>query len=398
MMNLIYDLIKHNQLTFICNIITLSFLLFMGINYLIFYFTRSSFVKDKESLLGSMFIFINVIYILSSWIIDVYIYKGVSFYLILVDFILTFPAIYSYFLFIPILEIKIAKWVKFTIIIMIPIFIIIIIFSLVIESLYGVKFYLANIYPINVGIITTIKILSVILFYYSAIKSNTYKKKEKLVVLISLIIIQFTYGLDRILEILLGNYLFNRNYMLLIIICFLFFIVFIIRANRDSKILVKQATELEQKNKNLTNLNEKIYLQKEALEKSNIKLLESKRKQEENFENYVNSFFKTRSTLLEMVEAWNTNKKDLIKAIEVIFDYNFALDREKIMKDFDLSETLMNVLYEMLFFDSNKEIAYRLNDTTGNIGVYKQRILKRLKAYTRGEIINKLLKYIKEKI
>jgi len=96
--------------------------------------------------------------------------------------------------------------------------------------------------------------------------------------------------------------------------------------------------------------------------------------------------------------AGNTNKEDLLKGIQVVFDSNFALDREKIIKDFDLNEGLMNVLYEMLFSDSNKEIADSLNDTPGNIGVYKQRIRKRLESYTRGAVIAKLLKYIKEKV
>jgi len=96
---------------------------------------------------------------------------------------------------------------------MIPIFLLVVTISLVINELYGIKFYMQNVYLVNVVIITTINIICLILFNYSTIKNNIHKEKDKLVILISLITLQSTYGLDRILEMFFGNYLFNKNYL-----------------------------------------------------------------------------------------------------------------------------------------------------------------------------------------
>jgi signal transduction histidine kinase/DNA-binding response OmpR family regulator len=252
MINFIQELFNHNHLTFICNVITLSFLIFMAINYIIIFLSRYPFGKDYESLLTTIFILINITYILTSWVVDVYIYKGNTFFLILIDYIISVPAFFSYCLFIPILKIKFIDWNKLIFLFMIPVYAVTIVLSLFFNSNYGVKSYIKNLYPIIVVVITIMNLLCLIIFIFSAIKFKIYKEIEKLIILISLITLEITYGLDRSLEIVFGNYHFNKNYFLVVIICFLFFIIFTLRSNKNHKEILELNQTLESKVQNRT--------------------------------------------------------------------------------------------------------------------------------------------------
>jgi len=219
------------------------------------------------------------------------------------------------------------------------------------------------------------------------------------------------FVVDKISDVFSFTYILKSNYIGIGLFIFLFAVALFKKFNEEyyeyqkklieinqslEQEVAKQTAQLKEKNENLEALNKELSAQKEILEKTNTELLDAKKKQEEDFENYITSFFKTRTTLIEMIETGTINKEDLIKGIDIIFSSNFVLDREQIMKDFNLNDNYMNVLYEMLFCETNKEIASRVHLEENTVGVYKKRVKETIQAYSKGEIIAKLLKYIKK--
>ena len=99
-----------------------------------------------------------------------------------------------------------------------------------------------------------------------------------------------------------------------------------------------------------------------------------------------------------MIEAKNLNKdekEDWLKGVEVLFNSNLDIDKERVIKDFGITEKEFPVLCIMLFYETSKDISHILKLNDGTVRSYKSRIISKLGVSTRGAIINLLLEYIK---